>query len=128
MSAIMLDTCGLIWLVNGGGQLSRDTLEAIQRADLVYVSAVSALEIGCKVLLKKLALPMEPCLWYAKALETHDLIEIPVSGEIALHSSSLPLIHKDPADRIIIATAQLRHLPIVTHDSRFERYKVLILR
>lgn len=128
MSAIMLDTCGLIWLVNGGGRLSKDTLEAIQRADLVYVSAASALEIGCKVSLKKLSLPMEPCRWYAKALEIHDLVEIPVTGEIALHSSSLPLIHKDPADRIIIATAQLRHLPIVTHDSRFEHYQVSILR
>ncbi len=124
----MLDTCGLIWLVNGGGRLSKDTLEAIQQADLVYVSAASALEIGCKVSLKKLALTMEPCCWYAKALEIHDLVEIPVTGEIALHSSSLPLIHKDPADRIIIATAQLRHLPIVTHDSRFEHYKVLTLR
>lgn len=124
----MLDTCGLIWLVNGGGRLSEDTLEAIQRADLVYVSAASALEIGCKVSLKKIALTMEPCCWYAKTLELHDLIEIPVTGEIALHSSSLPLIHKDPADRIIIATAQLRHLPIVTHDSRFEQYHVSVLR
>jgi PIN domain nuclease of toxin-antitoxin system len=63
-------------------------LETIKRADLVYVSAVSALEIGCKVALKKLALPMEPCLWYTKTLEIHDLLEIPVTGEIALRSSA----------------------------------------
>ncbi|MBF0200999.1 MAG: PIN domain-containing protein, partial [Desulfamplus sp.] len=49
------------------------------------------------------------------------------TGKIALFSSSLPLIHKDPADRIIIATAILKHLPIVTHDSRFKQYSVQVL-
>jgi PIN domain nuclease of toxin-antitoxin system len=49
----MLDTYGLIRLVNEGGRVSRDTLETIKRADLVYVSAVSALEIGCNGLTEK---------------------------------------------------------------------------
>jgi hypothetical protein len=66
---------------------------------------------------------MEPCLWYTKALEIHNSLEIPVTGKITLRSSLLPPIHKNPADRIIIATAQLLHLPIVIHDGRFEHYQ-----
>lgn len=127
MSAIILDTCGLIWLVNGGGRISKDTLNLIQDADVVYVSAATALEIGCKAALDKLKLPMAADKWYDNALEVHDLVEIPVTGKIAMLSSSLPFIHKDPADRIIIATARLNHLPVVTHDSRFEQYSVFVL-
>ncbi|SLM33176.1 putative PilT protein-like [Desulfamplus magnetovallimortis] len=128
MSEIMLDTCGLIWLVNGGSKISRKTLEAIEEAKIVYVSAATALEIGCKTAIKKLKLPMDAEEWYSKALSIHDLVEIPITGKIALFSASLPLIHKDPADRIIIATAILNCLPIVTHDSRFDQYSVKVLR
>ncbi|PIE71967.1 MAG: hypothetical protein CSA22_00340 [Deltaproteobacteria bacterium] len=71
-------------------------------------------------------MPIEAEDWYHKALEVHDLVEIPVTGEIALRSASLPFLHKDPADRIIIATAKLHHLPIVTHDNRFEHYSVTV--
>lgn len=128
MSAIMLDTCGLIWLVNGGGRISQDTLKSIEKADIVYVSAATALEVGCKAAIKNLELPMDAEKWYEKVLSIHDLVEIPVTGKIALFSASLPLIHKDPADRIIIATAILNRLPVVTHDSRFHQYSVEVLR
>ncbi len=128
MSEIMLDTCGLIWLVNGGSKISRKTLEAIEEAKIVYVSAATALEIGCKAAIKKLKLPMDAEEWYSKVLSIHDLVEIPITGPIALFSASLPLIHKDPADRIIIATAILNRLPVVTHDSRFDQYSVDVLR
>jgi PIN domain nuclease of toxin-antitoxin system len=128
MSAIMLDTCGLIWLVNGGGRISQDTLKSIEQADIVYVSAATALEVGCKAAVNKLELPMDPEKWYDKVLSIHDLVEIPITGKIALYAAALPLVHKDPADRIIIATAILHRLPVVTHDSRFNQYSVDVLR
>jgi len=128
MSALILDTCGLIWLVNGGGKLSDKSLNAIKEANIVYVSAASALEVGCKVALGKLMLPLEVDEWYRKALDVHDLVEVPITGEIALLSASLPLHHRDPADRIIIATSKLKKLPVVTHDSRFNQYDVTVLR
>jgi len=128
MSAIILDTCGLIWLVNGGGEISEDTLKLIEKADIVYISAATALEVGCKAAIKKLDLPMDAEKWYSKVLSIHDLVEIPITGKIALASAALPLIHNDPADRIIIATAILKRLPVVTHDSRFSQYSVDVLR
>ena len=128
MSAIILDTCGLIWLVNGEGKLSKETLNVIQTADVVYVSSASALEIGCKVALGKLELPLDVIEWYNKALDNHDLVEIPVTSEVALFSTKLPFLHKGPADRIIIASARLKQVPVVTHDSRFEQYGVKVLK
>jgi PIN domain nuclease of toxin-antitoxin system len=128
MSAIMLDTCGLIWLVNGGGKISDETLKSIEKANIVYVSVATALEIGCKAAIKKLELPMDAEKWYGKVLSIHDLVEIPITGKIALFSAALPMIHKDPADRIIIATAILNRLPVVTHDSRFSQYSVEVLK
>lgn len=129
MSELILDTCGLIWLVNGGGELSKKTLNKIQKAELVYVSSATAIEIGCKHALGKLELPLKsPFEWYTQALSQHDLIEIPIDGEIGFHSSSLPLIHRDPADRLIIATSQLKNIPVVTHDSRFKEYGVTVYK
>ncbi|MDD2236310.1 MAG: type II toxin-antitoxin system VapC family toxin [Kiritimatiellae bacterium] len=127
MSALMLDTCGLIWLANGGGALSRKALTAIQDADLVYVSAVSAMEIGCKASLGKLALRMNAAQWYQTVLEVHDLIEIPLEGQVAIRAAFLPQHHRDPADRIIIATALERKLSVVTHDRRFASYGVSLV-
>lgn len=128
MSNLILDTCGLIWLVNKGGELSKHTLISIQKAEIVYVSAATALEIGCKVALGKLELPMHPNDWYSEAIEQHDIVEIAIDGQTGLQSASLPMIHKDPADRIIIATAKLKNLPVVTHDRRFEEYGVKVLK
>ncbi|PIE71966.1 MAG: hypothetical protein CSA22_00335 [Deltaproteobacteria bacterium] len=64
----MLDTCGLIWLVNGGGRLSAKTSEAIQAADIVYVSAATALEIGCKAARKKMTCPLKQKIGIIKPL------------------------------------------------------------
>ena len=128
MSSLILDTCGFIWLVNGGGDLSARTLQEIQNAEIVYVSTASAIEIGCKVALGKLELPLSPFEWYAQAISHHDLVEIPIDSAIGFRSASLPPHHKDPADRIVIATAQLKNLPVVTHDSRFVEYGIKVLK
>jgi PIN domain nuclease of toxin-antitoxin system len=112
--------------VNGGGKLSAPTLRLIQNADIIYISAISAMEIGCKAVSGKLTLPKEMRQWYREALETHDIIEIPVTGDIGMLSASLPMHHRDPADRIIIATSKQKQLPIITLDTRFEDYGVQI--
>ena len=57
----------------------------------------------------------------------HSLAEIPLSGKIAISSTKLPMVHKDPCDRFIIATAQLEDLPNVTADRKFRKYNVIII-
>jgi PIN domain nuclease of toxin-antitoxin system len=57
-----------------------------------------------------------------RALAHHRLSELPISREIVLHAVELPDIHNDPFDRILIATAQLNGMPLVSKDQTIARY------
>ena len=121
---MLLDTCALIWLATGGGQLSAKARQAIDEAAAVYVSAISAFEIACAAARGRLELPCDAERWYVEVLYQHSLTEILLSGKIAIASAKLPMVHKDPCDRFIIATARLENLTIVTADRIFRKYGV----
>lgn len=123
---MILDTCGLLWLVEGT-TLSSSALKKINEAPIVYVSAITAFEIALKYRKGKLRLPAEPNDWFKRVLIHHNLEMIDISLEIALKSTTLPQIHKDPADRFIIATALLYKLPVVTKDKMFSEYGVHVI-
>ncbi|HEX9597487.1 MAG TPA: type II toxin-antitoxin system VapC family toxin [Anaerolineales bacterium] len=125
--SVILDTCALLWLAQGGGQLSQAALQRIAAAAVVYVSAISGFEIGIKVRKNKLKLPAEPAEWFAVVLEHHDIEVLPLTLEICLRSTALPAIHADPCDQMIIATAQSLHLPVVTTDPIFLQYEIDII-
>ena len=118
---ILLDTCTLLWLVRGEG-LPAEVARRIEEAEVVLVSAISALEIGIKVAKGKLSLGMAPGLWWPAVLEHHGLEEVAVDGEIALRSAALPPIHRDPADRILVATAQQLRATLLTPDPLIHAY------
>jgi PIN domain nuclease of toxin-antitoxin system len=123
-NAVLLDTCALLWLVQGGGRLSQDALQQIDEEPVVYVSAISGFEIGVKVAKGKLTLPSRPAEWLATIIEHHDLVELPVDLAASVRSTELPAIHSDPVDRILIATAEARGIAVVTADNVFARYGV----
>lgn len=125
---ILLDTCGLLWLVSGSGTLSASVLEQIDTEPIVSVSAISALEIGLKVRAGKLELPMPVGDWWEQAVTHHRLDVAATDATILIRSTELPPIHRDPADRIIIATALERRAPVVTSDRRFAEYGVETIR
>lgn len=120
---MLLDTCTLLWLVGDQDRISKRGLELIAaRVGHLHVSAISAFEIGVKCRKGKLTLPMSVDRWYAKALELHGLREIPMDGGIAVLATTLPPLHGDPADRIIVATAQARGLTVLTPDPLVRAY------
>lgn len=120
---VLLDTCALIWLVGDPTRFSRSAHLAISNAaGAVFVSAISAWEIATKSSLGKLELPKPADRWYAEVLEHHGLEEIPISGAIAIASTSLPRLHNDPADRLLIATAIEHGLTLVTPDKHISQY------
>ena len=124
---MLLDTCALLWLGQGGGRLSQDALASIDNAPVVYVSAISGFEIGVKAAKGKLSLPSRPAEWLATVVEHHDLRELSVDLAAAVRAAELPAIHADPVDRILIATAEARNLPVVTGDAVFARYGVDVI-
>jgi PIN domain nuclease of toxin-antitoxin system len=124
---ILLDTCALIWLAIGGGELSSSTLTAIARAEFVFVSAISAFEVAHKYKKGGIELPCDPLKWYHDVLRHHDIAEIKIDGDLAIAATKLPDIHRDPCDRFIIATAMMNNMPVATGDKLFSKYGVTIL-
>ena len=124
---MILDTCGLLWLVTGQKKLSRSTLKEIAEAPAVYVSAISGFEIALKATRGKLPLPLPPQTWFEQVVEHHGLAVIPLALPVCIAAAQLPPVHDDPCDRFIIATAKLNHLAVVTTDERFAEYGVTVL-
>lgn len=124
MSAILLDTCALLWLGNGDAALSREALQEIENADTVYVSPVSLWEISNKRRQGKLVFSKPVREWFDKVCARHGLTVLPLTTEIMISAGELPEQHKDPADRMIIAAALDAGLQVVTADRNFPLYGV----
>ncbi len=120
---ILLDTCTLLWLAIEPKRLSSAAREGMAAAgEFVYVSAISAWEIAWKHRCRKLQLKLAPEAWWPRAVEQHALKELPISAAIALRSTSLSSLHRDPADRFLIATAQEHNLTLLTPDPDIRQY------
>jgi PIN domain nuclease of toxin-antitoxin system len=117
---ILLDTCTAIWIAHGDGidPEAQEALEASLDVDgRAYVSSITAWEIGLLSARGKIALRMAPQAWFRALLQVPGLMLADMSPEILIASSHLPgQLHKDPADRIIIATAREQGLAVMTRD------------
>lgn len=125
---IILDTCGLLWLAGSRSVLSAETLARLDEEPIVAVSAISAFELAHKWLARKLDLPVPLREWWDGVVAHHNLEVLPVDANVAFRATELPPIHRDPADRFIIATAQRYGAPVVTSDDRFAEYGLKVLR
>jgi PIN domain nuclease of toxin-antitoxin system len=125
---VLLDTCTLLWLADDQNRLSARARDAIAaEAGSLFISSITAFEITTKHRRGALRLPMEPVDWITEALEHHGIADIPVDWRIAERSASLPLHHKDPADRLIVATAMVTGLAILTPDPLIRAYDVKVI-
>ena len=118
----LLDTCALIWLGMGGGDLSANARRRISVASSLHYSSISAWELARLQKEGKVVIPNDPDGFIADLTEQYGMSAIPPVDEIMLRAADLPDFHKDPADRIIIATALVHDLTIVTGDGKFPQY------
>ena len=126
MSQLLLDTCAVLWLGNGD-KIASVAMEQLNQnhADNtpVFVSAFSAWEIGNLVSLNRLRLSQPPEKWFDNFRQNGNVELAPLPPDVLVASSFLPEIqHKDPADRIIIATARAQGLTILTRDQKILDY------
>ena len=75
----------------------------------------------------KLELSLPPEEWFGVLQKAYGFTLLPLDEEVMLTAARLPLHHRDPADRFIIATAQIHLLEVVTADSRFAQYGIKTL-
>jgi PIN domain nuclease of toxin-antitoxin system len=121
---MILDTCALLWLAINQSMLSESARKKIEESPLVGVSAISIFEIGQKYKGGQLELSLPTKEWFQRAITQHNLTVIDLSAEICLRATELPDIHKDPFDRLIIASAISVGRPVITTDSIFDKYGI----
>ena len=124
MTSLLLDTCALLWLGGAPERLSAHARRLISIVPSLYASPVSVWEIALKHRLGKLELSLPPEEWLETLQKAYGFSFLPLDNNVMLTAARLPLHHRDPADRFIIATAQIHLLDIVTADTRFAQYGV----
>jgi PIN domain nuclease of toxin-antitoxin system len=124
---VLLDTCAAIWVGNRD-VLAAAALQAIRAAAArteLLVSPITGWEIGLATRVRgnPLVLLPTPQAWLADLLARPGIRVAPLAPAIALGASYLPgQLHRDPADRLLIATARELDVPIVTRDQRILGY------
>lgn len=116
---ILLDTHVLIWLRNGDSRLgpgARETLEGAWRDGQAAVSAISFWEAAMLKARRRIELAADLGQWRREQLR-QGLAELPLDGEVGIRAAGLVDFHRDPADRLIVATALEGHL-LLTADRR----------
>jgi PIN domain nuclease of toxin-antitoxin system len=124
---IVLDTHVLLWWASGEtGQLTSAAQHAIEdelREGQIMVSSISAWELAMLVAHGRIDLSMDVSEWLHIAGQIEAVNFVPVDNTIAIKSIELPgTFHKDPADRIIVATARHLAAPLLTADEKILAY------
>ncbi len=126
---ILLDSHAWVWWISDPSLLSTRSRRAIEGAaenNAVWVSCISAWEIALLAKRGRLRLKMEVAEWIKRSEQLPFLYFIPVDNAAAVKSVHLSEpFHDDPADRIIVATAIVRDVPLVTKDEKIRRYRAV---
>ena len=122
--SLILDSHVAIWAIQDRGQLRTATLRLIDDPTInVFVSAASIWEISIKSASGKLQVADN----FVELVRRAAYTELPVTYRYAEMAANLPLHHRDPFDRMLVAQAQAEGLTLVTDDSMIARYNVSIL-
>jgi PIN domain nuclease of toxin-antitoxin system len=125
MNHLLLDSHILLWLVApDAGQLTPKTRQMITAAAHVYFSIVSLWEIAIKAAKGHLDIDLDLLL---KAVDAAGLRELPVKREHVQTLRGLPLHHRDPFDRMLVAQALAEPLHLLTSDEKLRPYGTLVV-
>ncbi|MDX2242805.1 MAG: type II toxin-antitoxin system VapC family toxin [Leptolyngbyaceae cyanobacterium bins.302] len=125
---ILLDTHIFLWFISGDTQLSTDVRDAIRDPDNeVYLSSVSVWEAIVKYQLGKLPLPEPPETYLPKQRNLHQIASLALDESSVVQLAKLPLLHRDPFDRMLICQALQNGLTIATVDASVRVYSVSVL-
>lgn len=117
---VLLDSHVVLWWLEDSRSLGPRCREVIERADQAYVSAVTPWELGIKRALGELTMPDG----LVEALHSGGFIPLPIAADHAERAAGLPMHHRDPFDRMLVAQAQLEALTLLSADRSFDAYEV----
>lgn len=120
---LLLDTNALLWLLGGDARLGATARSAIEGAERLVISEANLWEVSIKVSIGKLA----PIAGLHAALRDLGFERISIADRHLLRLETLPMLHNDPFDRMLIAQALADNLVVVTADEAFATYGVQVL-
>ncbi len=122
---VLLDTHTFLWWITDAPEMSARARSLIADSDnRVYVSAASGWEIAIKAQIGKLLVPEDPQRFVLEEIAANSFSVLSIRMEHALHVLSLPMRHRDPFDRLLMAQSRVEGMPILTADSVFADYEV----
>jgi PIN domain nuclease of toxin-antitoxin system len=117
---LLLDTHVVLWWLTDDETMSAEVKEAIDTEVEVFISAASVWEIAIKQALGKLTGPPD----LLDVLDRSGLVELPIRSRHAAEAGRLPLLHRDPFDRMLVAQARCEGLTLLSRDPQVQRYEV----
>lgn len=125
---LLLDTQVWLCLIGPQDRLSSKALAALVDVDNeLMLSAASGFEIALKAAIGKLRLAGPASVLIPRYLERSGVRPLSINLDHALRAGELPMHHRDPFDRLLVAQAQIEDLLLVTADARFRAYDVKLL-
>lgn len=124
MNPILLDTHVAIWAAEGKLEApARDRISSASERDEIFLSPISAWEIGVLVQKKRVTLAGGADSYVRRLFAGHGVVVAPLTPAIAVAATMLPgVCHGDAADRILIATAAAYGASLMTRDSKIQDY------
>jgi PIN domain nuclease of toxin-antitoxin system len=120
---LLLDTQCWLWWFAQPERLSEEAITNIaDETNELWFSVASIWEIGIKVAIGKLPLPEPPDSYISSRMGQLDVRSLEITATHALRAASLPLYHRDPFDRMLIAQAQLEEMTLLSADAMLRQY------
>ncbi len=114
---IFLDTCALLYNAFEKKRLSPTAVQKIKESDGFLISSISIWEIGIKIKKGKLDIPIPLEEFISKLNQVHHFHILPIDENTWMDSLNLDWGHRDPADRVIVTSADARQMELVTSDN-----------
>ena len=125
---VLLDTHVFVWLLLAPDRLDDSVMARVSDpSEHVLLSVASAWEIAIKSAIGKLEVPEDLAIWLPDRLQRTNTDLLPIAVDHALRVATLPMHHRDPFDRLLIAQAHIEKIPIVTADRSFAAYDIEVI-
>ena len=121
--SLLLDTHVVLWWLSDDPTLADEIKTRLDHEPDVYISPVTIWEVAIKQSIGKLDKPAD----LPERIRDSGFRHLDITAQHGINAGRLPLIHRDPLDRMLVAQAQVEHLTLVTRDSEIPKYDVAVL-
>jgi PIN domain nuclease of toxin-antitoxin system len=125
---VLLDTNIFLWIFLDPRRLPAGVKTFLRHPEReVFLSYASSWEIAIKFNIKRLVLPEPPAEFVRRRIERSGWMHLPIELDHLFEAAKLPMVHKDPFDRLIIAQGIKDDLTVISADRKFKRYKADVM-